>query len=88
MATMDSRRWIRASGHLDEVLDLPPEDRGAWLSALRENDPLSADDVAALLEEHRSLSAEGFLDSALPIQPRNLPLSGELTAPTQPLYAR
>jgi serine/threonine protein kinase len=76
MATMDSRRWIRASGHLDEVLDLPPEDRGAWLSALRANDPLSADDVAALLEEHRSLSAEGFLDSALPIQPRNLPLSG------------
>jgi eukaryotic-like serine/threonine-protein kinase len=76
MATMDSSRWIRASGHLDEVLDLPPEQRSAWLSALRESDPLSADDVAALLEEHRKLTAEGFLDAALPIQPRSMPLSG------------
>ena len=76
MATMDSSRWLRASGHLDEVLDLPTEQRGAWLAALRESDPLSADDVAALLEEHRRLTAEGFLDAALPIQPRSMPLSG------------
>ena len=76
MATMDSGRWLRASGHLDQVLELPPEQRGAWLSALREDDPVSAADVAALLDEHRRLTAEGFLDSALPIAPRNMPLSG------------
>jgi serine/threonine-protein kinase len=75
MATMDSGRWLRASGHLDQVLELPPEERGAWLSALREDDPVSAADVAALLDEHRRLTAEGFLDSA-PVTPRNMPLSG------------
>jgi eukaryotic-like serine/threonine-protein kinase len=76
MGTMDSGRWLRASGHLDDVLELPPEQREAWLSALREDDPVSADDVAALLDEHRRLTAEGFLDSALPIAPRSMPLSG------------
>jgi len=75
MATMDSARWLRASGHLDQVLELPPEERGAWISALREDDPVSAADVAALLDEHRRLTAEGFLDSA-PVTPRNMPLSG------------
>ena len=42
----------------------------------REEDPESAADVAALLDEHRRLTAEGFLDSAPPIQPRESPLAG------------
>ena len=35
-----------------------------------------AADVAALLDEHRRLTAEGFLDSAPPMQPREAPLAG------------
>ena len=76
MGAMDSGRWYRASGHLDQVLELPTEQRDAWLAALRDEDPASAADVAALLEKHRRLSAEGFLDSAPPVQPLPSPLAG------------
>ena len=76
MGAMDSGRWLRASGHLDRVLELLPEAREVCLEALRGEDPESAADVAALLDEHRRLTAEGFLDSAPPIQPRQAPLAG------------
>ena len=76
MGVMDSGRWLRASGHLDRVLELPLKAREACLAALHEEDPESAADVAALLDEHRRLTAEGFLDSAPPLQPRETPLAG------------
>jgi serine/threonine protein kinase/tetratricopeptide (TPR) repeat protein len=75
MGAMDSGRWLRASGHLDRVLELPPEAREACVAALRQEDPESAADVAALLDEHRRLTAEGFLDST-PEIPREAPLAG------------
>jgi hypothetical protein len=63
MSAMDSGRWRRVSGHLDRVLDLPPHARDACVAALRMEDPDAAAEVAALLEEHRRLTAEGFLDA-------------------------
>jgi len=63
MSAMDSRRWLRVSGHLDRVLDLPHQARDACVAALRQEDPEAAAEVAALLEEHRRLTAEGFLDA-------------------------
>ena len=76
MGTMDSGRWLRASSHLDRILELPLQAREACLAALRDEDPGSAADVAALLDEHRRLTAEGFLESAPPIPPREAPLAG------------
>jgi serine/threonine protein kinase len=76
MRTIDKARWLRASGHLDRLLELPPDERDASIAALRTADPQSADDVAAMLDEHRRLTAEGFLESALPLQPRDAPLAG------------
>jgi eukaryotic-like serine/threonine-protein kinase len=73
---MDSRRWLRASGHLDRILELPHQAQEACLSVLRDEDPASAADVASLLEEHRRLTAEGFLESAPPIPPREALLAG------------
>jgi serine/threonine protein kinase/Tfp pilus assembly protein PilF len=73
---MDSRRWQRASGHLDRVLELPPGEQDAWLAALQEHDPESAADLASLLDEHRRLTAERFLESPPPPQPREAPLVG------------
>ncbi|MEO8679912.1 MAG: serine/threonine-protein kinase [Vicinamibacterales bacterium] len=63
------------SGHLDRVLDLPPHAREASLVALRTEDPECADEVAALLDEHRRLTDEGFLDSS-PIQRDEPSLAG------------
>ncbi len=76
MGTMDSGRWLRASSHLDRILELPLQAREACLAALRDEDPGSAADVAVLLDEHRRLTAEGFLESAPPIPPREAPLAG------------
>ncbi|MBZ5560184.1 MAG: serine/threonine protein kinase, partial [Acidobacteriia bacterium] len=41
---------------------LTPGERDAWLASLRADDPALAADIGALLDEHRVLSAAGFLD--------------------------
>jgi serine/threonine-protein kinase len=76
MATLDRHRWLRASGYLDEVLDLPRAEQDERLLDLRRTDSATADDVAVLLEEHRRLTAEGFLESASPATPTDAPLAG------------
>jgi hypothetical protein len=63
MSAMDRGRWRRVSSHLDRILDLSPPARHACVAALRKEDPEAAAEVAALLEEHRRLTAEGFLDA-------------------------
>jgi serine/threonine protein kinase len=58
----DGGRWNRVSPHLDHALELTPAERQTWLTLLRSEDPELADDLEGLLEDHRSLSAAGFLD--------------------------
>jgi serine/threonine-protein kinase len=76
MKAFDSRRWLRASRHLDRVLELPAGERGACVDDIRREDPDIATDVEALLEQHRQLSAEGFLDAATPLKPVDASLAG------------
>ena len=75
MSTFDSKRWLRVSRHLDDVLDLAPHERPASIAALRERDPDIATDVEAMLDQHRQLSDEGFLDTAPP-KPVDASLTG------------
>jgi serine/threonine protein kinase/Tfp pilus assembly protein PilF len=60
---LDSGRWLRVSPYLDHALALEPGELDGWLAALRMSEPEIAADVAALLDEHRALSVEGFLDT-------------------------
>ena len=76
MRTFDSERWLRASRHLDQMLDLPAHERAAGLAAIRQQDPDIATDVEAMLEQHKQLSAEGFLDATTPAKPIELTLAG------------
>ena len=69
MAGLDHHRWLRASPHLDRVLDLPEEQREAGLALLRAESPEVAADVEFLLEEHRELSTAGFLTSSAAVPP-------------------
>jgi len=69
MAVLDSWRWRRASPHLDHILDLPPAERETYLAGLSGAHPDVATDVAALLEQHRLLTAEGFMNDGGPAAP-------------------
>ena len=57
--------WRRISPHLDQVLELQPEDRPAWLATLRQRDAVLADQLESLLREHSVLARDGFLEREL-----------------------
>ncbi len=76
MKAFDTKRWLRASQHLDRVLELPADERGACVEDIRRQDPDIATDVEVMLEQHRQLSAEGFLDAATPLKPMEASMAG------------
>jgi len=65
MPSLTPQRWQEISPYLDEVLEIAPEDRAAWLHWLDEKDSSLAAMVRALLEEQQELSREGFLEEPL-----------------------
>ena len=70
MSTLTPERWGEISPHLDHVLSLPEEERAAWLESFRENKPELADLLQKLLDEHRAVARERFLE-LLPSRPKN-----------------
>ena len=64
MSAIEIGSWQIASALLDEALDLDGLERAAWLAALRDRDPDSATLVAELLDEHRALCEERFLEAS------------------------
>ena len=62
VSRLSRERWRALSPHLDRALDLPEAERAAWLESMRAADGALADDLEALLAEHRRLLDEGFLD--------------------------
>lgn len=75
-ATFDSARWLRASRYLDQVLDLPAEDRDACVATIRGANPDIATDLEVMLAQHRQLSEEGFLESRPAAAPAEASLAG------------
>lgn len=68
MSTFGREPWHALSPHLDHALELGEAERASWLASLRERDPRLAAELQALLDEHRALAEEHFLegDAALP----------------------
>ena len=60
---LNPERWQEISPHLDEALSLSEEDRADWLAAFRAQRPELADFLEKLLQEHRALADEHFLES-------------------------
>ncbi len=79
---IDHERWQVVSPLLDQVLDLPVDERAAWLASLRERDPGLAAEVAALLDEGRVLGDEQFLER----RPSGFPTHGELAGQSVGAY--
>src|SRR4030095_12232792 len=63
MRAIDSGRWLKASRHLDQVLELPAPQWPAYVAEVRLSDPDTAAELEAMIEDHRKVNAEGFLDS-------------------------
>jgi hypothetical protein len=65
MAPISPDRWRTLSPYLDEALDLPTQDRAAWLASIRATDPALADELHAMLVEQELLHSSGFLEQAV-----------------------
>ena len=82
MQTLDPDWWQGVTPYLDQALEMPEEERAAWLASLGERDPALATELRALLDEHRALAQEGFLEN----RPAPLPGSPGLAGQTIGAY--
>ena len=64
MPAPSQEQWRRISPHLDQLLDLPPQDQAAYLARVRDGDGELASELTAALAAHEAAVAEGFLDRA------------------------
>jgi len=63
MSKLSPDQWQALSPYLDEALTLSGEARAAWLESLRGRDSVLANQLEALLDEHRAAEQESFLQS-------------------------
>src|SRR5580693_2472221 len=81
MSTLSPDEWQVLSPYLDRALAMRDEERGEWLSSLRERDPALAAQLAELLSEHRVLAQEGFLENRQFALPNATGLAGQTLGP-------
>jgi serine/threonine protein kinase len=65
MATVPPEQWRPFSEYLDQALDLPEADRGAWLAALAQRSPELAAAVADALSQRDRIGYSEFLAQPL-----------------------
>jgi serine/threonine protein kinase len=65
MAQQHADWWADVSPHLDELLDIPPAERPAWLATVRQRDSVLADRLESLLQEHAALERNAFLEAGV-----------------------
>jgi|HubBroStandDraft_2_1064218.scaffolds.fasta_scaffold00523_9 serine/threonine protein kinase len=66
MRTLSPERWQIISPYLDQALAMTDDAQAVWLLSLRQQNPELAAELAALLDEHRMLAQEGFLEKGSP----------------------
>jgi serine/threonine protein kinase len=81
MFTLSPDEWQALSPYLDEALAMTEDERAAWLSSLSQQDPALAAQLGELLDEHRVLAQEGFLEKARFALPNATGLAGQTLGP-------
>jgi serine/threonine protein kinase/Tol biopolymer transport system component len=76
MSKLSPDQWRALSPHLDEALGMTDEQRSTWLSSLQTENPTLASQLEILLQEHRALSEEGFLEESAVELPAEAGLAG------------
>ncbi len=64
MASLTPDQWQEVSPYLDEVLEIDPAKRAAWMLLLREKDARLASILQALLDDQQQLKEKGFLEKS------------------------
>ena len=82
MSSLNTNLWQTLSPYLDEALGMTDDERTVWLASLRARDPALAAQLEALLQEHRVLAQEHFLEQG----PPPLPAPGALAGQTVGAY--
>src|SRR5215467_3554895 len=76
MPTLNPEQWREVSQYLDEFLALPDDQRESWLAAFCRQHPEKSPLLQQLLEHHRVLSDEHFLEQ-LPDHPATASFAGQ-----------
>ena len=69
MPPISPERWRVLSPYLDEALEIPPDERSAWLALIGAGDPALAAELRVMLAEHAVVHESHFLERAL-LHPR------------------
>jgi len=79
--TSDAEAWTEALGLLDQALDLPADERAAWLAAVPDPSERVRPLLAKLLADRHAIEAGGFLNAGA--APRAMPAfdTGQLVGP-------
>ena len=81
MSTLSPEQWQLLSPYLDQALAMSHDERAAWLRSLSEQNPALGEQLVALLDEHRVLMQEGFLESSGCFLPSAPGLAGQTLGP-------
>lgn len=78
---LDRDTWIRLAQYLDAVLDIPPEQRAAWIAQLALEKPEIAATLRAVLAGGEQMEAQGFLETMQADLPPVASLAGQQVGP-------
>src|SRR5580698_10314994 len=81
MPTLRPDDWQEISPYLDQALAMSEDERAVWLRSIGEKNPELAAQLVELLDEHRVLIEEGFLEKAPLELPRSAGLEGQTLGP-------
>jgi len=81
MPTLSPDDWQALSPYLDQALTMTEEQRAEWLRSLANQDRALASRLGALLDEHRKLNQEGFLEKGRVSLPATSGLVGQTLGP-------
>jgi eukaryotic-like serine/threonine-protein kinase len=81
MSALSPEQWQLLSPYLDHALAMSDDERASWLGSLGEQDPALAAQLMALLDEHRVLAQEGFLENGRFELPNAPGLAGQTLGP-------
>ena len=74
---MTSAQWLVLSPYLEDALEMSPEERSAWLEALRLQNPTMAEELEALLMHSEEAAEERFLERRAVELPNPATLAGQ-----------